>query len=151
MLRSHSQWPYSTRGCLRRQIPRLVRRLLATFQSQRWLDRWKVITFCWIFKFLFIISFTSWRLMMETHCLLFGFYSTHRFCIFGNRWYSYLANLTKIKAGKKRVKPHYIILQSLQSSPNITYIFEIPNWSSLWLKHPTALVSDLKEVLWMQC
>ena len=77
---------------------------------------------------------------MGTQCLLFGFYSVHRFCIFGNIWYSYLSNLTKIKVGKKRVKPHYIILQSLQSNPNIIYIFEIPNQSSLWLKHPPALV-----------
>ena len=147
MLPSHSQWSYCTQGCLRREVPRLVHRLLTTFHSQRWLDRWKAITHCWIFKFLFTISFTSWRVMTGTYCLLFGFYSMQRFCIFGNIWYSNLANLTKIKVGEKKVKPHHIILQFLQSNPNIMYIFAIPNQSSLWLKHPTALVSALKEVL----
>lgn len=53
----------------------------------------------------------------------------------------------KSQSGKKESSLIILFFNPLQSNPNAMYIFEIPYQSALWLKHPVALASALKEVL----
>ena len=90
----------------RREVPRLVLRI-AKFQSQKWLNGWKTISHFAIFFISIYYFFHFLEGYDGTHSLLFGLYSMHRLCIFGNIWYSNRANLIKVKVEKKRQASSY--------------------------------------------